>query len=269
LLIAWIIAQGFQNTALAQPTLITINGPDTVCLSSTSNYYVAPTTGITYSWTVSTPNTVMSTTATGATVLWNALGAQTLTATGKDALNLNVAYPNTSCTIGTGIGPAVPFSAFFSMPGAYPLTLNFTTLSIPPPATATIMVRYYVTNHGVTQECYDTLQLALPDCSGQWPPQRQSQSNTQAGSADGMMVYPNPASHTVGVSYNFGTAASGDAARRIAVYDMMGRPVYTASVHEAIGNLSIPVESLAAAVYIVRMEQNGRTVHTQRLSITH
>ncbi|MBS1615984.1 MAG: T9SS type A sorting domain-containing protein [Bacteroidetes bacterium] len=184
-------------------------------------------------------------------------------------LTLNVTFPNTNCTIGTGIGPTVPFSAFFSTPGAYPLTLNFTTLSIPPPATATIMVRYFVTNHGVTQECYDTLQLSLPDCTGQWPPQRQTQNGPLTGSADGMMVYPNPASHTVGVSYNFGTTSIGENSRRIVVYDMMGRPVYTARVSDAIGNLSIPVDWMAAAVYIVRMEKNGRTVHAQRLTITH
>ncbi|MBS1616564.1 MAG: T9SS type A sorting domain-containing protein, partial [Bacteroidetes bacterium] len=179
-----------------------------------------------------------------------------------------VINPNTSGTIGTNIGPAVPFSFSFASPGSYPLMLNFTTLTQPPPSTVTVIVRYQVTNHGTTTNCFDSLQIPLPPCS--WPPQRQTHTGSSASkTATGMLVYPNPANHDVTVSYNYGDATPTDVLRRIMVYDMVGKPVYIHPVTGAVGNMQISVESLASGTYLLRMEENGRTIQVQRISVVH
>ncbi len=83
------------------------------------------------------------------------------------------------------------------------------------------------------------------------------------------MQYLNPANHDVTVSYNFGEATPGDVLRRITVYDMVGKPVYIQPVTTAVGNMQIPVESLASGTYLLRMEENGRTIQVQRISVVH
>ncbi|MEO6831093.1 MAG: T9SS type A sorting domain-containing protein [Chitinophagaceae bacterium] len=182
---------------------------------------------------------------------------------------MNVTSANTNCIIGTDIGPAVPFSANFATVGAYFPTLNFTTLTMPPPSTVTVMVRYYITMGKVTKECYATIVLPLPNCTGMWQSQRQILPSSQNTSPTGMMVYPNPAQHTMNVNYNYGKNVATDGARRIVVYDLTGKAVFTQAVNDATGTISIPVDALAGAVYMVRMEQNGLTIQIQRVSITH
>ncbi|MEO6831091.1 MAG: T9SS type A sorting domain-containing protein, partial [Chitinophagaceae bacterium] len=99
--------------------------------------------------------------------------------------------------------------------------------------------------------------------------QRQAMPSSQTTSPTGMMVYPNPAQHTMNVNYNYGKNVATDGARRIVVYDLTGKAVITQAVNDATGTMSIPVDALAGAVYMVRMEQNGRAVQIQRVSITH
>src|SRR5690606_19761770 len=63
-------------------TTITINGDDTVCVYSQTSYSVTSTSGITYVWSVSSPNTVASASGNSAAILWNATGTYTVSVNG-------------------------------------------------------------------------------------------------------------------------------------------------------------------------------------------
>lgn len=84
--------------------------------------------------------------------------------------------------------------------------------------------------------------------------------------ATGMLVYPNPAEQTVHVNYHFSRE---EAQKRIAVYDMTGSRVAEYLVPQAHGSHSIQVVEWTAGVYILRMEEDGQAIHTQKLTIRH
>ena len=82
-----------------------------------------------------------------------------------------------------------------------------------------------------------------------------------------MIVYPNPAGNTVHVNYNYGQA--GDGARQIVIYDIMGRKIANEVVNDIAGTVDIQLNDIVAGSYIVRMEENGKAIHTDHLSVTH
>ena len=174
----------------------------------------------------------------------------------------------TTFIVGMSIGPVVPFSV--TVPGSTTSTFSFhfTTLEVPPPPTGTLWVRYYLPGG---QECYDNFVLKIPHCS--WLPERNASDigNTAIDNntivATGMIVYPNPAGNTVHVNYNYGQA--GDGARQIVIYDIMGRKIANEVVNDIAGTVDIQLNDIVAGSYIVRMEENGKAIHTDHLSVTH
>ncbi|WP_276132478.1 PKD domain-containing protein [Polluticoccus soli] len=63
-------------------TPITITGPDTLCKGSSGAYAISPTTGFTYTWSVTSQGNIQSPGNSGATVVWNGTGLATLTVNG-------------------------------------------------------------------------------------------------------------------------------------------------------------------------------------------
>jgi len=175
----------------------------------------------------------------------------------------------TSYTIGMNEGPVVPFSGTVSSLSPTMVTLNFTTLRVPPTNPDTIMIHYVMPGG---QECYQMDTITLPTCS--WVPERLAQSgqvetpvNSVQQTATGMMIYPNPANDVVNVNYNYGVQGTND--RHIVLYDMTGRRITTIPVTGVTGTVNIPTGEISSGSYIVRMEENGRALHTQHLSVTH
>ena len=164
--------------------------------------------------------------------------------------------------LGMNIGPMVPFAISLPPSSVGTYTFNFTTLVIPPPTTATLWVLY----DGPSGQCYDYWKVSkLPICS--WTPEKPAVEQADGDqAATGMLVYPNPAGSIVNVNYIYGNDHTAD--RRIAIYDATGRKVAETQVYDSKGSTSLSLSNLAAGVYLVRMEENGRSIHVQQLSVT-
>lgn len=182
-------------------------------------------------------------------------------------MTINNPMPGTNYVIGFDIGPMVPFSFSLPTPGPQTLTFNFTTLQTNPlPTVGEVDIHFTMPNG---QECFEKIKVDLPSCT--WTAERQTHgSNTTQTqeAATGMMVYPNPANQQVMVQYNYGTG-SADATRHIIIYDMVGKVVSTQPATDAKGTVSVSTAELAAGSYMVRMEESGKTIHTQKLTISH
>ncbi|MBS1530569.1 MAG: T9SS type A sorting domain-containing protein [Bacteroidetes bacterium] len=175
--------------------------------------------------------------------------------------------PGTKMTVGVNGGPIVPFSITAS--GATLPAMHFTTLHTPPYNPIFLEITYTMPTG---QICYDTLSLTAPYPCG-WAPERQANPDpgqpldTLQQVATGMVVYPNPATKTANVNYNFGY--TGNVSRHIQVYDMTGKMVAQVPVTDMDGTISVPVANLAAGTYVVRMEEEGKTIQVAHLAITH
>ncbi|MBS1773412.1 MAG: T9SS type A sorting domain-containing protein [Bacteroidetes bacterium] len=164
--------------------------------------------------------------------------------------------------VGLDVGPAIPFMVSLP-PGSSMLNFNVTAMSMP-----TYVEVSYTLPGGI--KCFQRAAIdpifTYP-CTG-WPQQKTTGVGNTANNEipTGMVVYPNPASHTMQVGYNYGIKA--DAQRSIAVYDMMGRKLSNTLVSSYNGTAVLDVAGWAQGVYIVRMEENGKAVHTQRVTVT-
>lgn len=84
-----------------------------------------------------------------------------------------------------------------------------------------------------------------------------------------LVAIPNPARTVVALAYDYGDGAALRANRSLIIYDATGRVVHRAQVSEMKGSITVPVESWAAGTYMVRMEEGGKTLLAQRLTVTH
>jgi len=172
--------------------------------------------------------------------------------------------PTTKITIGVDIGPVEPFTYSY---GSI-VTLHFTTLRVPIPSSVLVEATFTMPSG---QVCYDTFRInVIPPCT--WSPERIAGNNaepmnTLQKAATGMLVYPNPAGDIVNVNYNYGYPS--DVSRNILIYDVAGRIITTRSVKNETGTIAIPINNIGSGSYIVRMEENGRTVHIDHLSVVH
>jgi len=166
-----------------------------------------------------------------------------------------------SATIGTTDGPMVPSMFTMTAGGSTLYTFDFTVITIPPPLGTTVWLHYTVDG----RDCYDSYKIQeLPHCT--WTDEKPAPpAVTKAEDQNtGMMLHPNPAQSAVNVTYTY---APGDAARSMKVYDALGRQVTEIPVLSASGTISIPMGKAAPGIYLVKMEENGRTLHVQRLII--
>ncbi|MEB2778125.1 T9SS type A sorting domain-containing protein [Algoriphagus sp. D3-2-R+10] len=82
-----------------------------------------------------------------------------------------------------------------------------------------------------------------------------------------ILVFPNPANQTMTINYNYGQA--NDGRRRITVHDIMGRKIAEAPESSYNASHSLNLANWAQGIYVVRMEENGRMVHTVQVTVTH
>ena len=176
----------------------------------------------------------------------------------------------TTYTIGTDIGPIDPFSGTLSGASApYTLTLTFTTLLLPPPDSVTVETIF--TEPDGTK-CVSKERVFLVDTC-RWIDERQSAGtdtaqhnvNKPITSATAMLVYPNPASGVVTVSYDYGSDSYNN--RSLSIYDALGRKKDFTTVQDVHGNWTVNTKDWTSGVYIIRMEADGQVLHTQRLVV--
>ncbi|WP_133162696.1 PKD domain-containing protein [Flavipsychrobacter stenotrophus] len=177
----------------------------------------------------------------------------------------------TTFTSGTDIGPIGFFSGVLTGTSPYLLSLTFTTLYLPPPSD---MILKMVFTLPIGSKCYLEDSVSIPFCP--WVAERSGDTSTTK--TDGgvrmaneitsaMLVYPNPASGAVTVSFDYGTDVYEH--RSLAVYDIMGRKIGQEIPSQLHDTWNVNTADWSPGIYIIRMEADGRMLHTQRVVVSH
>jgi hypothetical protein len=156
------------------------------------------------------------------------------------------------------------------MPGGNSLSLNF----IPDPGFTSGVVYVTLTVHLPDgSNCTVKFAIDMPSCQG--TPYRyaspgsgnqQDAVGVEAGQSL-LILAPNPSSDATVISYRF--ASVSDAARSIDVYDVAGRVIAHHVLNNMAGDWTLPTADLAPGMYVVSLNQNGRTVLQAKLSVIH
>ena len=173
----------------------------------------------------------------------------------------------TSYTIGTDIGPISPFSGILASTGGYGLTLTFTTLEVPTPDSVTVELAFTLPDGS---RCFTKQKVLLPPCG--WIAERHAATDsTKHGDpaltmTNALLVFPNPTSGDVTISYDYGTESEGD--RTLTIFDAVGRKVSSTAPQDTHGNWMVSSHDWTSGIYIVRMEAGGKTLQVQRMVVT-
>lgn len=180
--------------------------------------------------------------------------------------------PGTTYTLGTDIGPIDPFSGTLPTAGWQPpMTFSFTTLVLfPLPDSVTVEVALTMPDGS---KCFIKEKYALPSCS--WIAERSEHSGDTAKTRqDGngrlligssMLVFPNPTTGNVTISYDYGTDKYNE--RSIAIYDAMGRKIGYKAIQDVHGSWLPETQNWLPGIYIIRMEADGQALQTQRMVV--
>jgi hypothetical protein len=174
--------------------------------------------------------------------------------------------PGSIYTLGTDIGPISPFSGILSG-GSFSGTLTFTTLYFTPVPDSVTVELTLVDKNG--NKCVDLIRIPLPPCN--WIEERDGHTKEQAenGKHEGnaMLVFPNPSSGEVTISYDYGNKAMDS--RILSVFDMMGRKINQITPPINKGSWLLNTSDWVSGIYIIRMEGDGNALQTQRVIIMH
>jgi hypothetical protein len=150
------------------------------------------------------------------------------------------------------------------------MTLTFTTLTLPAPSTVTVEVSYTLPDGS---KCYQKETVPLPPCS--WIAERLGSSVADSSNSKGinqqslinsaLLVFPNPASGEVKISYDYGTESYKE--RSLAIYDVMGRKIENIEPQDVHGMWILNAKNWGSGIYIIRMEADGSVLQTQRLVV--
>ncbi len=178
-------------------------------------------------------------------------------------INLIDPYSGDTYTVGTDGGPLLPFS------GTVTTTSTLLTLSLAVIDTDATTVTVYVelTHHDGTKCLYKKL-IHLPECS--WIAEKHvsdTPKTTPLTVSTAMLVYPNPATQMVTISYDYGEQLFRE--RSIAVFDQLGRRTQSLQVADSHGSWQLNTTDWTPGVYIIRMEGDGKALQTQRLIVNN
>ncbi|MBX2907250.1 MAG: PKD domain-containing protein [Taibaiella sp.] len=183
------------------------------------------------------------------------------------AVSFNTTSANTHYVLGTNIGPISPFSGTIPTAGTYTASLTFTTLYTTPLPDSVTVELMLTTEYG--GKCYEKITIPLDTCH--WIAERFAGNHERelelVDIATALLVFPNPASREVSISYDFGFEIA--AQRSVAIFDITGRKLEQTFIESRSGTWKVDTDKWTAGTYIVRMEENGHTLHAQRLLINH
>lgn len=181
-------------------------------------------------------------------------------------LNLTIVDPGIGdvFTVGTDGGPVLPFSGTIS---TFSTSLNLSLAVIDTDATEVIV--YVEITHVDGTKCLYKQRVKLPECS--WIAEKPVISDTTkqvlATVSTAMLVYPNPATQMVTISYDYGDQPFKE--RSIAVFDPLGRKMQSRHLDESHGSWQLNTTDWSPGVYIIRMEADGKALQTQRLIVNN
>ncbi|GAA4461907.1 hypothetical protein GCM10023093_07490 [Nemorincola caseinilytica] len=190
------------------------------------------------------------------------------------SVGFTTSAPGMTYVLGTDIGPITPFTGTIAGTGPQsPATLTFTTMeSAPLPDSVTIQL---ILSSADGERCYYAITIPLDTCS--WIAERHGggmvrhtslpSGKGRGGASSALLVFPNPASGDVAIQYDYGTTMGGY--KMLTVFDMLGRKMGQTVPEGQQGKWTLDATGWVPGMYVVRMEGDGRTLHTQRLTITH
>jgi PKD repeat protein len=189
-------------------------------------------------------------------------------------ITFNNPVGGTSYVLGTDIGPLSPFTGTLAAAGTYTATVSFTSLIIPFPDSVTVEL---ILTYPSGAKCHLKVRVPLPPCVGQAERHgvvtpslvysNTTKGATKTGIGNAMMVFPNPASGEVTISYEYGN--DGATGRVLSVYDLMGRKMAQILPGDRHGSWNVDVADWAPGMYLIRMEGDGKALQVQRVVITH
>jgi hypothetical protein len=168
-------------------------------------------------------------------------------------------------SFGTDMGPVTPFSGSFAMGVNPPITLTFTVIDT---TARVVTVQLIITDTLTGQRCYQKVVDSLPVCH--WVAERSGHSGDHSGQSqigNAMLVYPNPASNEVNISYDYGGQNYNQ--RSITIYDELGRKAGYTAVPDNHGKWIVNTTNWMPGIYVIRMEGDGRMLQTQRLVVSN
>ncbi|PQJ13125.1 hypothetical protein CJD36_005115 [Flavipsychrobacter stenotrophus] len=182
-------------------------------------------------------------------------------------IDVIVGVPGITFNIGTDNGPITPFSDTL-VPGLNTLSLTYTTFTYAPsPSSVVVEIEFTMPNG---DKCFRKIKVKLPGCT--WIEEKgvntdSVKTGVKNPVATAMMVFPNPASQEVNISYDYG--AAGYSERNISVYDQYGRKTQETVPDVDHGSWKLNTSNWTPGIYIIRMEGDGKTLQTQRLIVSN
>ena len=182
-------------------------------------------------------------------------------------INMNIFDPTIgdTYTLGTDGGPIMPFSGTIS---TYPTPLTLTFATIDTDATS-VNVYVEMTHAADGTKCLYKEKVKLPNCS--WIVEKPLAGGDSTKHpmvvTNAMLVYPNPATQQVTISYDYGEQDYKE--RSLTVYDQLGRKIQYTPVQDVHGSWSLNTADWTPGMYIIRMEADGKTLQTQRLIVNN
>lgn len=186
------------------------------------------------------------------------------------AISFNTMGAGSTYALGTNYGPITPFSGI--VPGTtFSSTLSFTFLPSYPLLDSVVVDLELTDPSG--SKCFQKVTIPRPPCS--WtvekgstlPANGDTSGHNLTVISSAMMVFPNPASGEVTVSYEYGS--EGNQNRLLTVYDAMGRKMNAYQPQETRGAWKLNTVEWAAGMYIIRMEGDGKPLQTQRVIVVN
>lgn len=192
-------------------------------------------------------------------------------------ISVQIASPGagTTYSLATDRGPIAPFSGVFSSGGWQPpMTLSYTYVGYGGAIPDSVTIELAMTAPGGGR-CFNKLKVKLPKCT--WTPAYRpappvdSVKTTEVHDAmtigTAMLVFPNPSSGSITVSYDYGTDAY--KTKALVIYDELGRKMQETTVQQLHGSWSLDASGWSSGMYIVRMEGDGKPLQTGKIMITH
>lgn len=107
-----LVVTGFLLPAITRgQTPITITGPNPGCIGSVSSYtFTPPVPDLSYTWSVTSGGSILTSGVSSAQIQWIAAGSATITVTGKDSLGAVIALGNLPITVNNLPNPVITAS---------------------------------------------------------------------------------------------------------------------------------------------------------------
>lgn len=172
---------------------------------------------------------------------------------------------NATYFLSSDLGPVFPSVGTVAATTNIMPILEFNSMQLPVPDTIRVRILMLYDDG---KRCYHYVDVPIDSCNfdeqrGEAPPQEDPKMPTAQPE---LLVYPNPAADKVTIAYSY--TGSALLSKCMSIYDVHGRKIAEYRPKEKQGMWQLPLAPWTNGIYLVRMEENGQTIQTQRLVIS-